>query len=195
MQTTLTPWRPGLGMTAWDNASNYIGETLKGWFVYSKHRDSDLLTESNFDHILAALNTVATAAGNPNCIIRPVVNHWAVGWVEQICLTSDAPEPVIREAERLLAALEDYPALDEDDWSEREWDAAANYWDSLSPRDKVREAIDIRDGIHWLAKTPAWPIGRLSFGELANAEERWPWRSERAQLASYVYERVRESCQ
>jgi hypothetical protein len=168
IETTLTPWKPGLGMTAFDDASNYAGETLNGWFVLSKHRDSDLLSLSNYDETMKRLTAAAKEAGAPDCIEEHNFGHWAFGWFEQICLTADTPESVIREAESILNELAEYPALNEHDWSTREGEAAADMWENESPREKVQAAMRERDRHHWLAKEPVWRYGRMSWHDLAN---------------------------
>lgn len=168
IETKLTPWTPGVGASSWDDASNYIGDRIDGWFVYSKHRDSDHLVQSNYDVILKALQVVA-GEDHSECVREDRVGHWAVGWIEQINVTARAPEAVIRKAEELLERLRDYPALDEDDWSTREYEAAASFWESCSPRERVRMAMEERKRYHWLQKEPVWRFGRMSYGDLSDA--------------------------
>lgn len=174
-ETTLTPWRPGLGMSAWDDAKNYLGPTLAGWFVYSRHRDSDLLSICNYDVMLEDLQEAAKAAGVPECVTEHDFGHWAVGWVRQIVIGAGAPEPVIRKAEELQAAL-----ADEELYSEREWEAAADLWDRQSPREKVQAAMDERSRCHWLATTPVWRFGRMDYADLGQDGSR---------IAEYLLER------
>lgn len=169
IETTLTPWRPGLGMTAFDGANNYAGETLDGWFVLSQHRDSDAIARSNFECLRRDLEQEAEKAGAAGCVETHSFGHWAVGHVDQIVLTAETPEPVIRFAENALARLADYPIYDDDHASDLEFTEAADYWDSLSPRDKVEWAIDQRKRCHWLKNEPVWHFGRMSYDDLVNA--------------------------
>src|SRR3989442_2963837 len=115
METALARWRPGLGMTGYDDASKYIGERLDGYFVYSKHRDSDALARSNYECILQDLQKL-----DLDHVEEHSFNHWAVGYVDQIVLVADASEAVIRRAEDILTKLADYPVFDEQHWSELE---------------------------------------------------------------------------
>jgi hypothetical protein len=183
--TTLTPWKPGLGMTAFDNASNYAGDAVEGYFVTSQNRDSDVLTRSNYECILRDLTMAAENAGAPDCVLTPSFGHWAVGHVDQICLAADAPESVLRLAESIKERLSDYPIYNEDHFSDLEWKEAAEYWDNLSPRERVRMAHYERDRCHWLQHKPVWVYGRLD------------WRAliERANngdnIASYLEESMR----
>jgi len=172
MQTTLTPWRPGLGMSAWDDESNYIGSRVDGYFVYAMNRDSDSLTRSNFDCIARDLRKEAEKHGAPDCIEEHEFGHWACGWVKQLILASNAPEALFRAAEAIHADLEDYPVYNEDHWSELEYNEAADFWDSFRPRDKVQEAAHAREQIHWCAKKPVWVYGRLDWCGLCDRADK-----------------------
>jgi hypothetical protein len=181
-ETTLPEWKPGYGMTAFDTARNYMGERIEGYVVYSKHRDSDLLTVTNYSGILADLEAAAEAAGKPESVEDHSFGHWAVGHVDQIILTPDAPDAVFEVAERALERLADYPVYDDSAYSDAEWNAAADYWNGLSPREKVREAMQERDRSHWLKNEPCWRFGRYDFHTLANLG---------TDLSEEVYEQVR----
>ncbi len=181
-ETTLPAWAPGIGMSALDDSSNYIGERIKAYVVYSKHRDSDLLTQTNFDGILADLESAAEKAGAPDSVEVHSFGHWGVGHVDQIMITPDAPDSVFDCAEEALARLADYPVYNESEYSDAEWNAAADYWESLSPRKKVEHAMRERKERHWTAKESVWRFGRLSFSDLAN---------EGSTIGEALYERVR----
>jgi hypothetical protein len=168
IDTTLTAWTPGLGMSVFDNASNYMGERISGFYVYAQNRDSDALTRSNFTRILEDLNAAAEAAGSPDCVLTPSFGHWACGHVDQLCLSAEAPESVIRKAEEILQDLEDYPVYDEDHFSCLEYEESSAFWDGLSPREKVRMAEYERDRCHWLKSRPVWVYGRLDWCELCD---------------------------
>ncbi len=161
--TTLPAWRPGFGMTAFDDSSNYLGERIEGWIVYCMNRDSDSLTRSNYESILKDLKEIA---GDSDGIEEHDFGHWAVGWVRQIILTADAPERVFRVAERAFERLTDYPVYNDEHWSALEYEEAADFWDSLSPRAKVKMAMESRARRHWLAHEPVWIYGRKCYAEL-----------------------------
>ena len=46
------------------------------------------------------------------------------------------------EAERIEGALEDYPVLNDSDYSEREWTAKAEYWENLDLSEKIELCVD-----------------------------------------------------
>jgi diadenosine tetraphosphatase ApaH/serine/threonine PP2A family protein phosphatase len=105
--------------------------------------------------------------------------------VDQICLKADAPEAVIREAEAIQTDMAEYPILDEMDCSEREWEACCEYWDGLSPRAKVQDAMYERDKRHWTKGERVWVYGRMSYGDLAN------YGSE---ISESLLESIKEGC-
>ena len=122
----------------WVRPSNYIGQTWDGWLVFlGRNRDSGLLTDHNFEtarDLLSALD-----CDHPTEDTRTVLtvseNHWACGWVEWIAI-HPSNKAAVDLAEDLARNLDQYPILDEDKFSEREYDAACEAWRSLSVRDR-----------------------------------------------------------
>jgi hypothetical protein len=68
-------------------------------------------------------------------------NHWAVGWVEWIAIHK-SNVAAIEAAKFLCNKANDYPVLNESDWSELEYTQAMDYWDSMSLSEKVRFCAD-----------------------------------------------------
>jgi len=145
----------------WTMPDHYFGEVWPATYRagVGQSRDSDTLERSNFACMLKALG------GESETVHVVRESHWAVGWVEWIAIHQD-DDKALRIADKIIAALEDYPVVDEDDWSELEWNEAADFWDSLSPREKVRMAMDERQRYHWLLTEPVWYFGRRSYGDL-----------------------------
>jgi hypothetical protein len=108
--------------TAWDSLANYAGTIPEpDWLcLVTRNRDSDCLTESNFATALDALG----GEGEHVQVFR--FGHWACGWLEYLAVLAGTPEAQI--ASELHARLQDYPVLDEDDFSEREQEAADSIW-------------------------------------------------------------------
>jgi len=132
-----------LERAAWTTPESYAGFGPVGHYVIvSRHRDSDALSRSNW---IVACDRLAQAAGLTGVpaddSAAPVyewrASHWAVGWVEYLMVRPEAPEAVLQEARAILESLEDYPELDESHWSELEWEEAADYWVSMSVRDRA----------------------------------------------------------
>lgn len=108
-------WTPGAGLTAFDSARNYAGSDLSDWvLVVFRTRDSDCLAESNFETALDQLG------GEQDGVVQVQrIGHWACGWVEQLAVHVSAVDK-LEIARSILNALEDYPVLDDQDFSDRE---------------------------------------------------------------------------
>jgi hypothetical protein len=89
--------------------------------VYSHHRDSGLLDQSNAAAIEKALEAFDGDA------VAQRHSHWAVGWMEGYVIRVFDQDGNVTAAFRryckLRAKLSDYPILDETDFSQREYDA------------------------------------------------------------------------
>lgn len=167
----------------YERPQHYAGETYYGCVaLMGHHRDSDMLTESNWDVMCAAFE------GSEN-VIRASASHWAVGWVEVLYMLPTATESEMDEAESMLAALADYPILDEDDLSRREMDAAYEYWNgwtgSADIQHRIREIQywnKNRRG-HWEKPIPIFAARH----ELDKLSELYP------DFEQYICEMARES--
>lgn len=115
----------------WTKPDHYAGASWPEYYVFlGQHRDSDLLTQSNFDIARQRLG------GESETVVVVCETHWAVGWVEWIGIhESDAA--ALEAADDMAAALEDYPVLNEDDWSEREWNAAHDWWRDMGLQARI----------------------------------------------------------
>lgn len=102
----------------WKYPRDYFGESFEGYYIVAgRHRDSDHLQNSNFDVALEMLGGEDEDAG----VIVARSNHWAVGWIEELLVSKDAPDK-IAIAEEIERKLEDYPLLDDEDFSRREYE-------------------------------------------------------------------------
>lgn len=110
----------------------YAGEDLSDEYVFlTKTRDISLLDESNWEAAVARLQ------GVEGWTIRHFT-HWGHGWFDQIFIKAGAEE-ALRLCDGMAAKLADYPVLDESDYSQRQWDQAAELWDECcSLRERVR---------------------------------------------------------
>jgi hypothetical protein len=83
--------------------------------VYTVNRDSGLLAQSNAEQIAEAL------APFPDDAIPQRHRHWACGWIDGYAIRVGSEAWKVYTD--LVARLEDYPVLDETDYSKREYDA------------------------------------------------------------------------
>lgn len=103
-------------------------DAAESWCIYYTHnRDSGLVAESNASVIDKALDPL-TMCGEREDARRESHHHWAVGHVDGWAVRVRTPEgeltPAFLELVGLLVSLEDYPILDESDYSDREYQAA-----------------------------------------------------------------------
>lgn len=140
----------------WEHPAYYGGFSPDGDFlIYSRHRDSSILDNSNYDRILETLQKHAETLPEPPEFDEQITGrgeedftqwvydfrarHWAVGWCETILIRYDAPDSLQRLAAEIIGALSDYPVFDEQHYSEQEHEAIAEYWENLSTQDRIDE--------------------------------------------------------
>lgn len=134
----------------WTRPDCYAGESWPDYYVFlGRHRDSGVLTQSNFEFALAAIGGEQSCEDPANesaqeyglvYVVRE--SHWAVGWVEWIAIHETAYD-ALRKADEIMERLEDYPVLDEDDFSRREQDEAERVW---------RECYSAQERIDYIRK-------------------------------------------
>lgn len=106
----------------WTMPDYYAGEVWPNYYVFlGQHRDSDCLARSNFESGLEAIG------GESDTVIVVREGHWAVGWVEWIAIHQD-DETALKEADAIAGALENYPVVDEEHYSQLETEDANETW-------------------------------------------------------------------
>lgn len=129
--TTFTPQF----LKRWTLPKNYIGAQWPDFYAFlGRSRDSDALQRANFDAGLKAILAVASKDPIPNDVGDDMAtvqvvreNHWAVGWVEWIAI-HESDVAALECADKISKALEGYPVVDEDLWSQYETDEANEVW-------------------------------------------------------------------
>ena len=168
----------------WTLPEHYSGEQWPEYYVFlGQHRDSDLLTQSNFDCGLKAIG------GESDTVHIVREGHWAVGWIEWIAIhESDAA--ALKEADEIMAALEDYPVVDEMDFSEREFEAVLEYWDGWRDSPDYRHRVDEIKAYNDRHNGPQWASYRVPViaarHDLSTISERYP------DFAQWIDDRGRE---
>lgn len=99
-------------------------EDADNWMVsYTSNRDSGLLVQSNEKAINKRLEQYAE--GGDSDLVFERHTHWACGYLDGFSLRVFRPDgtvsPAFEEFCRIQEQLEDYPLLDESDYSEREY--------------------------------------------------------------------------
>jgi hypothetical protein len=93
--------------------------------IYTHNRDSGLLDQSNATIIEKTLQPF-TQGNNPHIVIESH-SHWAVGHVDGFSIRVYKRGKItkaFREYHKLAKRLDDYPILDEEDYSNREYEAS-----------------------------------------------------------------------
>lgn len=117
--------------SGFDSLANYVGETEfpNTDCLLTQNRDSDSLTRSNFQSALLMLG------GESENVEVLRFGHWACGWWEALAVKQNTPQHAI--ALEIAAGLADYPVVDEQHWSQLQWEEASEYWASISIRERV----------------------------------------------------------
>lgn len=127
---------------AWRKPEAYFGFSPDGDFIlYNHYRDSHLIDESNWDYLMEAFKPEDYDDRN-GFEERPTCYIWSagcslVGWVEYMMIRHDAPWDLKLKAEKVLERLSNYPILDEDDHSRREWEFVCESWQNMSLKERV----------------------------------------------------------
>lgn len=131
----------------WQLPSDYIGAEWNEYFVFlAQTRDSDALTRSNFRVALKRLGG-KTGEATGDCFSKPKIDgkrdvlviregHWACGWVEWIAI-HESNSRGLDLARKMLKEIDDYPSLDEQDWTELESSEAFEYWNNASLQERI----------------------------------------------------------
>ena len=118
-------------LKGWQMPDSYFGTEWPEYYVFLfQNRDSDSLTRSNF---MCALEAIG---GESDTVQVVRESHWAVGWVEWIAI-HQSDETALEKAESILDDLKSYPVVNEDHWSNLEYEEACEYWERMSVRDRA----------------------------------------------------------
>lgn len=117
--------------SGFDSLSNYLGEVPESkWLcLLTQTRDSDALSRSNFRSALKELG------GESDSVRIDRFWHWACGWWEALSVLEGSEAH--KKAIQIEADLNDYPVVDEQDYSELQWEEATSFWCSLSIKERV----------------------------------------------------------
>lgn len=133
----------------WDHA--YDADADDWCIVYTSNRDSGLLDKSNEAAIAEAMEPFFDV-DDPD-IRRESHNHWAVGHVDGYAIRvyrGGEITAAFRAWRELQEALEDYPVLDEEDYSRRRDDAYRDAWEAFGAKefaDDLAKEFGLSDGV------------------------------------------------
>lgn len=142
----------------WSDPGSYAGHNPEGsYIVAQQHRDSNTIVRSNYERIfadvLAKARELGQAEGAEQSPPDPKdgkawrlyafrASHWAVGWIDYIILTQNAPDALVIQVAEIYERLNDYPVYDEDHLSTLEYNEAAEYWAGLDVKERLAVIAD-----------------------------------------------------
>jgi hypothetical protein len=91
----------------------YYGDREDWPIVLAVHRDSDMIERSNFE----AAQRMLDPTGESDDVAIERCSHWLVGWVEYLLIAPERAD-LIELAGDIKDRIEDYPILDESQYSE-----------------------------------------------------------------------------
>ena len=122
----------------WTRGDTYIGETFEDYFVIvGEHRDSGTIERSNFFCVARDLETVAMdVETRPEAVIA-TATHCLVGWISTIMIHESASDEMKVRAYWILAALSDYPVVDDEHLSQLEYDETYEAWERMDLDERI----------------------------------------------------------
>ena len=116
----------------WTRPESYFGEEWPDYYSagVGQSSESESLERSNFKCMLRELG------GESETVIIVRESHWAVGWVEWIAI-HESDSRALAIADKIVAKLAAYPVVDEDHWSNLEYDEICSYWAQMSVRERA----------------------------------------------------------
>ena len=164
----------------WDRERE-IDDAANWAIIYTHHRDSGLLDQSNAAAMADALRSFSESE-NPDVVFESHA-HWAVGHVDGFSIRvyhdGDITD-AFRTYHELMERLDGYPVLDEADYSDREYEAAIENIEDAAWR--FKSTYDLHDG--WEAEVYEW-LSAHRPGAVANKDDRGAYPSEHDLLDAF----------
>jgi hypothetical protein len=173
---------------SWDKA-NDLEDSDQFCIVYTRHRDSELLEISNAEAIAETMELFLDR--EPCDVMEEHHNHWASGWVDGYSIRVFRDGQVteaFRTWHDLQTRITDYPVLNEEDYSAKEYAATLeNIADSAW---RLKREYDLADG--WESEVYSW-LSDHEQEEIENQDDRGGYPAEDAigrAFAALGYERI-----
>lgn len=165
---------------SWDRAIELDGPD--SWaIIYTKHRDSALLNQSNAAAIMKVMREYAN--GDDPDVVFESHSHWAVGYISgfSIKVFRDGElTPAFVQYHELAISLAEYPILDESDYGNREYEATlANLVDAAR---RLRHQFDLPED--WTSQVYSW-FSDNDDSAIENRDDQGGYPSEEQLKASF----------
>lgn len=137
--------------TGFDRRGAFLHDQGK-WLVapVGLNRDSGELEQSNFAVAIKMLG------GESDQVQIHRFGHWACGWFEIIIVDPDSDKvSILTDMEN---SLSDYPVLDEEDYSQREYDSINECWDDMGLSERIEQLQSAGGSIFAARRDSPWDI-------------------------------------
>jgi hypothetical protein len=153
----------------WPNPNDYVAyedlaNPVGDYSIYARTRDSDIMEDMNYNIVLFNLTQLAVKHDQRDKVYDFRAAHWACGWLENIIVRRDAHDEILIECAELLSELADYPCLDDEKYSDLQFDAILDYWEDLSLKERIEYCNDNNHSI--FSARPGQPIPDAVFDDL-----------------------------
>ena len=149
--------------------------------IYHSHRDSGLLDQSNAAAITKELESFAEV-DDPDLVFESH-NHWACGWIDGFSIRVfryGEITPAFKVYHELAERIAEYPILDEEDYSRREYEATvANIADAAW---RLKDEFELSDG--WQCEVYGW-LSDNDSGAVENTDDQGGYPSEESLRAAF----------
>lgn len=150
--------------------------------IYTHHRDSGLLDQSNAAVIRRSMMAY-TEGDNPDVVFESH-DHWAVGHIDGFSVRvfkRGRITKAFRTYHELAERIDNYPILDENDYSEREYEATLeNIADSAW---RLKDDFDLPND--WVGDVYSW-LSENNAGSVENSDDQGGYPQEADLKAAFV---------
>ena len=157
-------------------------EDPESWAIlYTRHRDSGLLDQSNASVIEKAMETF-TEADDPDVVFENH-SHWAVGHVDGFSIRvfhNGEITEAFKAYHELTEQLAIYPILNEEDYSQREFEATLENLTDAAWR--LKDEYDIPED--WESNVYGW-LSDNDSGTVENTDDQGGYPSEESLQAAF----------
>lgn len=158
-------------------------EDAENWSViYTHHRDSGLLVQSNAAAIAEALTPFAEG-DDPDFVFEDH-SHWAVGTISGFSVRvfdqHGEITPAFRTYHELAERLNDYPVLSDDDYSRREYEATLS--NIVNAAWRLKRQFVLPEG--WESEVYSW-LSDNAPSEVENRDDQGGYPSEESLRAAF----------
>ena len=159
-------------------------QDAENWaIVYTHNRDSGLLDLSNASMIEKELEPFTEAADEDPDVVMESHNHWACGWIDGFSIRvfrDGGITNAFRKYHELTEAMAQYPILDEDDYSNREYEATIENIGDAAWR--VKDDYELPDD--WQCEVYEWLLDNCC-SEIENSDDQGGYPSEESLRAAF----------